>query len=148
MSLPTEPDFALVKMGDGADPEVFTQICGLTDITINKGANTTDRAVRDCTKPGETPVRRIKTNSKQLDISGSGLANVDEIVRLEAALGKSKNYKIELYKDDGTDAGDLLGTYSGAFVLTADNMGAPRDGVSSGEFSLANNGPWTYAAAA
>ena len=147
MSLPTEADFALIKMGDGAATEVFTTICGIQDVTVNQTVNTTDRFVRDCAKPGEVPNRKTKVNGKQLDISGSGLSNVDTIATLNAALGVVTNYKIELYADDGTDAGDLLGTYSGAFRMTSNNLSVPREGEASGDINLASDGAWTYAAA-
>jgi hypothetical protein len=147
MSLPTEADFALVKMGDGAGPEVFTLICGLTDVTINKSAATSDRYVRDCAKPGEVPFRKVKTNGRSLDVSASGLSNVDNIDTLDDALGVSKNFKIELYRDDGTDAGELLGTLSSAFVMTAANMGIPRENAASADVNLASDGAWSWAGA-
>lgn len=145
MSLPVEADFAIVKIGDGATPtEVFATACGLQDVSINRVANTQDRFVRDCTKPGEVPTRKVKTTGKQLDITGSGLIDKAHIDTFEDALGVSKNYKVELYQDDGTDAGDLLGTFAAAFIMTAANMGVPREGTSSAEITLANNGVWTW----
>jgi hypothetical protein len=148
MSLPLEADFALVKMGDGEDPEVFTAICGIQDVQVNKSAQTSDRFVRDCAKPGEVPFRKVRTTGKQMDISGSGLSNVATIEDLEAALGVAKNYKIELYEQDGTDAGNLLGTYAGQFVMTTDNLTAALQGDSTGETNFASHGAWTYTAAA
>lgn len=144
MALPTEIDFMLLKMGDGAATEVFTLICGIQNVDVNFGANTQDRFVRDCAKPGEVPVRKVKTTGRQLDVTGEGLTDVDNLEDVQAALGQKKNYRIEAYADDGTDAGTLLGTFAGEFVLTSNNLSAPRDGVSSGNVALANNGPWTY----
>jgi hypothetical protein len=144
MSLPTEVDFALIKLGDGAQPEVFTAICGVTDVTINEAAQINDRYVRDCTKPGEVPVRKVKVNGKSLEISGTGLSNADTVADLMGAIGKHKNYKVETYADDGTDAGSLLGTYAGTFVMTANNLSAPRDSAASGQINLANDGAYTY----
>lgn len=143
MSLPTEIDWFLIKMGDGADPEGFTLICGIQDASISEGVNFDSRYVRDCTKPGEVPVRKVKVSGKQLDISGSGLTNVGEITRLNTALGKIKNYEIEGYADDGTDAGELLVTYAGAFLLSANNINGPRDGTGSADISLNNHGVYT-----
>jgi hypothetical protein len=148
MSLPTEIDFALIKLGDGAETEVFEVICGLTDVTHSETVNSSDRFVRDCAKPGEVPFRKTRTNGKQLDVGGSGLTNADMIPTLQAALGRVNNYKIEFYRDDGTDAGELLGTTSGAFLLTANNLNIPREGDASGEISLASDGAWAYVAAA
>jgi hypothetical protein len=148
MSLPTEADFAIIKAGDGDDPEVFTTICGLQNVSINQVANTTDRFVRDCTKPGEVPYRKTKSTGRQLDVTGDGLTDKAQITAFVAALGKVGNYKVELYQDDGTDAGDLIGTFSAAFNMTAANLNIQRDGDSSAEVNLASHGAWTWLAAA
>lgn len=147
MSLPTEIDWLLVKIGDGGSPEAFSQICGITDVTKTEQAQTGDRYVRDCTKPGEVPTRKIKVSGKSLSFSGTGLSNATTIATLMAALGKSKNYEIEAYQDDSTDAGSLLGTFAGAFVMTANNLTVPREGAASGQIDLANDGAYTYTAA-
>lgn len=147
MSLPTEFDFALIKIGDGADPEVFTLICGMQDVTVNETVNTNDRFVRDCAKPGEVPQRKVQSTGKQTDITGSGLTNADEVANIRACLGVSKNYTIEAYDRDGTDAGALLGTFSGAFVMTSSNLNITIDTPGSAEITLASDGAMTYTAA-
>lgn len=146
MALPAEADFALIKIGDGGGPETFSNIC-VQDVTVNQTANTADRFVRDCTKPGEVPTRKVKTTGKQLDVTGSGLIDTAQTAGFLTALGASGNYKIELYSDDGSDAGSLIGTFAGAFVMTADNLNIPRDTPGSAEVTLANDGAWTYTAA-
>lgn len=148
MSVPNEADFALIKMGDGAPTEAFTAICGIEGVNINETANTTDRARRDCAKPGKPAVRRVKTTGTQMDITGSGGVDKANITSFRAALGISKNYKVELYKADGTDAGVLYGTFSGPFVLTASNMSLDANADSSGEITLASDGTITWVAAA
>lgn len=147
MSVPTEFDWAIVKIGDGESPEVFTQICGITDASINMTANSSDRFPRDCTKLGEVPTRKTRATGKQLDVTGTGLSNSASVTTFMAALGIVGNYKIEGYQDDGTDAGDLLGTFAGAFRMTAANLSVTREGDSSGEITLANHGAWTWTAA-
>lgn len=149
MSIPNEADFALIKMGDGATPtEVFTAICGIEDVTVNETANTSDRFRRDCAKPGKPAVRKVKTTGTQVDITGSGGVDKANVATLRAALGISKNYKVELYKADGTDAGVLYGTYTGAFVLTSSGITLAASGDSNGDFNLASDGTVTWAAAA
>lgn len=147
MSLPNEVDFVLIKIGDGGGPETFTLICGLTDATINEQAQSSDRYVRDCTKPGEVPFRKTKVGGKSLDVTGSGMSNADQYPTLRDALGKVGNYQLELRSDDGTDAGNLLGTVSGAFRLTANNLNVPREGAASAQINLASHGEWDYTAA-
>lgn len=144
MSFPVEADFAIIKIGDGATTEVFTIACGLQDVQINSAAATQDRYTRDCAKPGSVPVRKVKTTGKSLDITGTGLIDKAQIAVYQTALGAKKNYKVELYQDDGTDTGTLQGTFAGAFVMGSTNLSVPREGVSSAEITLANDGAWTW----
>jgi hypothetical protein len=148
MSEPTEIDFAIVKMGDGGGTEAFTTICGLSNVVINRGAQSSDRYVRDCAKPGAVPVRKQRITGKSIEVTGSGLTNADEIERMEDALGTLKNYHVELYKDDGTDAGDLLGTYAFASHMTTANMNLTREGDAQADITLPSHGTWTYTPAA
>lgn len=148
MAIPTEIDFAIVKIGDGESPEVFSIVCGMQDISVNESANTTDRWRRDCAKPNSPPVRTIRVNGQSLDISGSGLPNKDELARLSASLGKKLNYRVEGYIDDGTDAGELAVTWAGNFVMTTNNNNFAMEGDGGAEINLANNGPYTITVAA
>lgn len=144
MSLPVEVDWILLKLEDTPSSGTYTLICGIEDVTINGGVNTTDRFVRDCATPGGVPYRKTKVTGRQLDISGSGLSNTQEITRINAALGALRNYKAELYREGPTDAGVLLGTYAGEFRMTSSNLSGPRNADSSAEIALASNGVWTY----
>jgi hypothetical protein len=148
MSVPNEADFALIKIGDGGTPtEAFAAICGIEGVSINETANTNDRFRRDCAKPAIPAVRKVRVTGKQMDISGTGGVDKANIASFRAALGISKNYKVELYKADGTDAGALYGTFTGAFVLTASNMNFDPNADSAGEINLASDGTITWAAA-
>lgn len=146
MSVPNEPDYALIKMGDGAGPEVFTAVCGIESVSINKTAQTSERTRRDCTNLAAPGVRRLKTTGKTLTVSGNGGVDKANIAKFETALGVVGNYKVELYKIVA-GAGVLFGTYSGAFMLTADNLTADANGDSAGEITLENDGLWTWVAA-
>lgn len=144
MSEPTEIDFAIVKMGDGAATEVFTTICGLANVVINRSAQASDRYVPDCAKPGAIPLRKQRVTGRSMEVTGSGLTNALEIPRMEAALGILKNYHVELYAADGTDAGDLLGTYSFASHMTTANMNLTREGDAQADITLPAHGAWVY----
>ncbi|TZG25579.1 hypothetical protein [Sphingomonas montanisoli] len=145
MSIPNDPDFVLLKMGDGATPtQAFPILCGITSVNINKTANTTDKFTRDCAKPGAVPVRTVRTNGRQLDITGSGIVNVPQIPDFEDALGIRKDYKAELYKSDGSDEGVLMGHYAFNGVMTSQNMSLSDQGDSSGEVAIASHGTWEW----
>lgn len=144
MSFPVEFDFAVVKIGDGATTEVFTIACGLQDVTVNTVANTQDRFSRDCAKPGSVPVRKVKATGTQQDITGSGLIDKAQVAIYLAALGKVKNYKVEAYAANGTDAGLLLGTFSGGYMMTASNISTSLEGTGSAEITLASDGAFVW----
>lgn len=148
MSVPNEFDFAVLKIGDGATPtEAFTISCGKQDITTNFVANSTDRFVRDCAKPGEVPNRKPKVTGKQADITATGLTDKTAFGTEHALVGTFKNVRVEYYKADGTDTGVLMGTVAMNALITALNISAPRDGDATAEIVLASNGAWTYTAA-
>jgi hypothetical protein len=143
MSYPNEPDFVVVKVGDGANPEVFTIICGIENAAINKTVNTTDRFRRDCEKPAAIPTRKVRVNSKQWDATGSGVINMDEFPRFDAALGIRKNYLFEFGKRNGTDAGVIIGTYAGPGVVTASNINMGDEGTAEITIAGEDDIVWT-----
>lgn len=147
MSAPTTFDFAQIKIGDGATPEVFTLICGLETVGINEAAQVSERQVRDCTLPAKNPTRKLRVTGTTWDVSGTGLANVDQIATLKAALGKHYNYQIipvDL-SDPEIEAGTPLGTWAGEAVMTARNIGTVADGFATLEITLSGEGDlvWT-----
>ena len=147
MSEPTEFDFALIKLGNGAEPEVFTVLCGLQDVAVNSSVESQSRYVPDCAKPGAVPNRKMRATGKSKTITGSGLTNKENVAKFEASLGLNLNYEIEGYERDGTDAGKLLGTWSGAFMMTAANQNMQSQGDSSSEVTLESHGVVTWTAA-
>lgn len=62
----------LIQAGDGASPEVFTNICGLTTQSFNLSANDVDTTVPDCTDPGATPVKTGMPGILSRTFTGSG----------------------------------------------------------------------------
>lgn len=146
MSVPTEFDFAVLKLGDGGGIEVFAISCGKSDVSANFTANGSDHFKRDCAKPGEVPFRVNKITGKQCDITATGLTDKAAFGTELALVGKKRNVKVEYYTDDGSDAGVLLGTLSCLMAVMSLNIGAPRDGDASAEITLASNGAWTWTA--
>ena len=144
MSFPVEPDFAVIKIGDGATPtEAFTVLCGIDQVSVNRVVNTSDRFRRDCAKPGAVPKRKVQATGTQTDISGSGVFNIAQVEAFTDALGITGNYRVELGRRDGTDTGEILGHFTGPFMLTAHNISVGDEG--SAEITLASDGDvvWT-----
>jgi hypothetical protein len=147
MSIPNEADFAIILVGDRGSPENFAAICGIEGVTANRAVQGSDRYRRDCSAPGKPATRTNKITGKSLTITGSGASNVDNIDLFEDLLGIATNYKVEFRDQDGSDAGLLLGTYSGSFIMMSDGISTSANGDSSGEVTLNNEGPWTWTAA-
>lgn len=128
MSFPNEFDFVLVKLGDGGSPEAFTLLCGIENITVTEQVNTTDRFRRDCEKPGTTPKRSVHVTGEQWDVSGNGVANLDQVDLLSAVKGVTRNYELEFGIRDGTDEGEIVATATGPAVLTTRTITGGTDG--------------------
>ena len=146
MSTPTVFDFAQLKLGNGAEPEVFTLVCGIETTGINEAATTSERQLRDCAAPATPPTRKLRVTGSTWDVTASGLANVDQIALLKAALGKHKNWQIIPLDltDPDVAAGVPLGTFEGQGVLTARNIGSVADGFATLELTIAGEGELTW----
>lgn len=150
MSEPNSADFALLKIKtDDGPPVVMTLLCGIENVTINRSVNMTERYRRDCAKPNRPGTRKIRNNGNSWNISGSGEDNIDIETAYTGAFGVKKEYDVELYRDDDTDAGELLGTYSGTAMMTARNQAFAIDGDTAGtaDITLEGEGDLLWVAA-
>jgi len=144
MSEPNTIEFGVLKMGDGADPEGFTSICGLNTTGFNRTVESTDRYIRDCTAPATPPNRRVKVTGRKWDLTGSGYFNMGQQADIEAAIGVKKSWQFVVMDDDGTTP---LGTWAGSGVMTAANIATSENDLGTLELTIASDGAWTYTAA-
>lgn len=146
MSEPTLYDLALIKYEDPDTPASFLTLCGIVGVQVNETVETQSRRVRDCAAPNKPGVRRIRTIGIDWTISGTGRTNADQRAVIKTdLLGKKVNYKVEYYRDDGTDTGELLGTDAGLAVMTTNNMNIDVDaGTSDLEITLEGEGDLVY----
>jgi hypothetical protein len=147
MSVPNEFDFGVLYLGTDAEPPVYTKVCGITAVSVNETAQTSDRFRRDCAKMNAPAKRRVKVTGTQWDVTASGLSNADEMIRLKAALGKHRSWRIEAVQDDNSDEGETMGTFDGPGVLTARNFSFGDDGTTM-ELTIAGEDDLVYTAAA
>lgn len=149
MSEPNSADFALIKIQTAeGPPAVYTLMCGIEGVTINRTAQTSESYRRDCAKPNRPGTRKLRVTGSSWSISGSGSDNIDLEEELTDAFGVRKPYNVELYRDDGTDGGDLMGTYAGTAMLTTRNQSYSQDNAGTAEITLEGEGllAWTAAA--
>jgi predicted secreted protein len=62
----------LVKIGDGASPEVFANVCGIQTRSFNLSATEVDTTIPDCVNPGNAVVRTAEPGIVNRTFSGSG----------------------------------------------------------------------------
>jgi predicted secreted protein len=149
VSEPNSADFALIKIqtADGP-PAVLTLVCGIEGVTINRTAQTNETYRRDCAKPNRPGTRKLRVTGSSWSISGTGSDNIDLEEEMSDAFGVRKTYAIELYRDDGTDGGDLMGTYGGTALMTTRNQSYSQDSAGTAEITLEGEGALTWVAAA
>lgn len=148
MSYPTEIDAAIIYRVNESGTPPRTVLCGIENVTVNQTANTRDRVRGDCAKPGKPRTRSVVIISTQWDVTGSGVSNADQIAALKGLLGVHVDYEIDAIKYDGTDGGELLGTFAGTGVLTATNLNLQRDADSGSEITIAGEDDLTWTPAA
>jgi hypothetical protein len=148
MSAPTVFDFAVIQVGQGTGPEVFTTICGITTTGFNRTVSTSDAYVRDCTSPALVPERRLKVNGHSRTLTGSGLANVDQFALLNSIEGVRADYKFIVMdtSDPTVTAGTIKGTWAGRGVATSIQMGTSDNNDATISITIESDGAWTYTA--
>lgn len=149
MSEPNTADFALLKIKTAAGPPVVrTLLCGIEGVTINRTAQTSERYRRDCAKPNRPGTRKLRVNGTSWSISGTGADNIDLEEEYADAFAVRQEYDVELYRDDGTDAGSLMGTYRGTAIMTTRNQSFTQEADSGGnELTLEGEGNLVWTAA-
>jgi hypothetical protein len=118
-----------VLYGDGADPEVFAQLCGINsrglNITYSNAFETEDW---DCADPEARAQTIREVGAQDWSISGSGLYNRSQMEALRGLLGTTQNWRFAIDEPTGDAIDD--GYWEGP------------GNISSFEIT-GNNGEWT-----
>ena len=133
---------AVLKMGDGAEPENFTLICGIQTSGITAQTNTSDDFLADCADPEKIPVRFVIPTGEQWDLTGDGVVNLDNLSQLVDAKGVTKNYRFEM--ELGTGQTGTPAVFEGPFMLTNIQIGGSEDNFASINVSFVSDGEVTF----
>jgi Phage tail tube protein len=134
-----------ILVGNGATPEVFTAVCGLTTRSFTHQVNTSDQFVRDCADPEDVPHRRLTVTGEQWDLSGEGLYNRAQAAVIRAAVGVTRNYRFVVSEPAGETVED--GFYEGPAMLTNLQLGGSDGEFGSISVQVASDGGWAWEAA-
>jgi len=125
-----------LRLGDGADPEVFTVVCGITSKGLQRTRAVNDAVVWDCADPDALPITEREMAAGDWTISGSGQAVAAELDRLEAAYETGANWQIVFFGTGST----VTRSYTGSAIMTDLNLGAVNGEKASISITLSGNG--------
>lgn len=132
----------LVKIGDGADPEVFSNLCGLNSKTLTVNNASIDVTTADCNSPGGAHWTETLAGVKNVSVSGDGFFEDSTAeARMNTVLMQADNKaNFEIVVPD-------FGTYAGAFRITSAEFGGETEGGVTYSLSLESTGAVTFTAA-
>lgn len=98
MSLPHTANYSefIIKIGNGADPEVFTAPCGLMSRGFNRTVKTGETDVPDCADEAAPAITMRSATALGAEITGSGVFAGEDVDVWDAALGVEKNFEVIL----------------------------------------------------
>lgn len=107
-----------IQVGDGAGPEVFTMLCGLTTKTFSRQKNTNEHFISDCADPEDISDRFLITVGRQGTISGEGRLNRTQFDMVEDFYNSNGgNIRFTVSEPATDNISD--GHFAGFFVMTS-----------------------------
>tara|TARA_R110000803_G_scaffold209576_1_gene279481 strand:- start:59 stop:487 length:429 start_codon:yes stop_codon:yes gene_type:complete len=132
----------LLKISDGASPDVYTAFAGLNSksLTINNSA--IDVTTPDATTPGGVLFSASLNGLKSVSVSGDGIF-------LDEAAEESRLNTVAMLADPVSSFQILVpafGTYTGSFRVVSFDFGGETEGAVTFSTSLESTGPIVFAA--
>lgn len=130
------PDLFLIKAGDGADPVVYSTMCGLNSRNLTLDGDNIDVTTIDCTGAGGKLFQEMIAGTAKVEFSGSGFFE-----------SKAQATALITSKLEGTSINDYqvvvpgLGEFEGQFITGSIGTAAEiNGGAVTLEFSLSSTG--------
>ncbi len=124
----------LIKRGDGASPEVFSNVCGIATRSISINNNEIDVTVPDCSTPGNKVLANTAYGIQKLEVSGDGkFTSVDghKNVASDALNQATGNYQVVV---------PGWGTFEGAVMISSYKVSGETEGDADFSIALTLNG--------
>jgi TP901-1 family phage major tail protein len=139
----------LIKIGDGAETEAFTTLCGIQSKTLTVNNNNFDVTTSDCTNPGGQLWQEVMTGMRSIEVSGNGI--------FEGGTSLTR-FKAIAFGTGAADTADAIGnfqvivpefgTFEGAFHVNSVEFGGEQEGPVTYSLTLASSGAVAFTAAA
>ena len=132
----------LVKIGDGASPEVFSNLCGLNSKTMTINNSSIDVTTPDCSTPGGALWTETLSGLKNVTVSGDGFFedSASELRMNTLAMASDNVGAFQIVVP-------AFGTYAGSFRIASLEFGGETEGGVTYSISLESNGAVTFTAA-
>lgn len=111
-----------IAIGDGAGPEVFTPLCGITTKGFQQTRATSDTVDWDCADPDATPITVRDVGATDWNLSGSGLLHRPLLATIQAAYEDTTPTNFRFVFDEATGGEVIDGFYAGAGIVTDLNV--------------------------
>lgn len=138
MSYPTtvKGQKVVLQLGNSADPEVFTTVCGITTKGRQRTRKVNESENWDCNDPDALPLTEREASSADWTMSGSGQAVLAEMPRIDEAFETPANWRMVWYGTGTT----IVRTETGNAIMTDQTLGAVNGEKQSISLTLQGNG--------
>lgn len=134
--------YFVLAMGNGAEPETFLGLCGITTRSFAYTANTADQFIRDCADPTDVPIRRAIVTGEQWQLSGSGSLNRENIDTILAAKGQPKNYRFYWTEPDDDEV--YAGYFEGQGILSSLTIEGSDEAFATISIEITSDGEFVF----
>ncbi|KQX18421.1 MULTISPECIES: phage tail tube protein [unclassified Sphingomonas] len=111
-----------LAMGDGADPEVFSALCGITTKGFQQTRATNDTTDWDCADPDASPITIRDMGAKDWSMTGSGLLARSLLADVQAAFDAGNPTNFRFVFDEPASDEIVDGYYQGPGIITDFNV--------------------------
>jgi len=135
----------LLKVGDGASPEVFTAFCTINAARNIKGTTTTNSFnIPDCADPDLLAWVSREKVSIEYSVTGAGILNTPDVQDFSDWLADENSKNCQIVVDVPSADGGVI--FEGAFHLTDFDITGDRGKKMEATLTLASDGPVTVVA--
>lgn len=131
-----------IMMGDGAIPEVFAPMCGITTKGFQQTRATSDTVDWDCADPDAIPITVRDVGATDWNISGSGLLHRPLLPQVQAAFDDADPTNFRFAFDDDV----IDGYYQGPGIITDFNITGSNGEYVQVSLTISAAGPKTFVA--
>lgn len=135
-----------IAIGDGAEPEVFTPLCGISTKGFQQTRATSDTTDWDCADPDAIPITVRDVNQTDWTISGSGLLHRPLLATLQDAFDTTVPANFRFVFDEPTGDEVIDGYYQGPGIITDLNVTGTNGEYVQISITISAAGPKTFVA--